>query len=170
VRLVDDDGGPVGDGVPGEIQVSGPTVFREYWHRPDATRDAFTADGWFRTGDVATRSAGVYRILGRASLDIIKTGGYKVSALEIEEVLRTHPSIADCAVVGVEDMEWGQRVGAAAVLMPECELTLDELRAWAKQRLAPYKVPSVLRVIDELPRNAMGKVVKPDLVKRFVST
>jgi malonyl-CoA/methylmalonyl-CoA synthetase len=168
VRLVDDDGRPVGDGVPGEIQVSGPTVFHEYWRRADATRDAFTADGWFRTGDVATRSAGVYRILGRASLDIIKTGGYKVSALEIEEVLRTHPAIADCAVVGVEDPEWGQRVAAAAVLVPDREVALDELRAWAKQVLAPYKVPSLLRVVEELPRNAMGKVVKRDVSALFV--
>ena len=118
VRLVDEAQHAVADGTPGEIQVRGPTVFREYWRRPDATRAAFTADGWFRTGDVATRADGVYRILGRASIDIIKTGGYKVSALEIEEALRAHPAIAECAVVGVDDPEWGQRVAAAVVLAP----------------------------------------------------
>jgi malonyl-CoA/methylmalonyl-CoA synthetase len=167
VRLVDEAGCAVADGTPGEIQVSGPTVFREYWRRPEATRDAFTADGWFRTGDVATRSDSVYRILGRASLDIIKSGGYKVSALEIEEVLRGHPSIEECAVIGVEDPEWGQRVAAVVVLAPGTMLELNELRAWAKQHLAPYKVPSLLRVVAHLPRNAMGKVMKPDVAKQF---
>ncbi len=167
VRLVDDAGREVADDMPGEIQVSGPTVFQEYWRRPDATHAAFTADGWFKTGDVATRTAGVYRLLGRASVDIIKTGGYKVSALEIEEVLRTHPAIADCAVVGVKDPDWGQRVAAAVLLEPGAALELDALRAWAKQRLAPYKIPTLLRVLPELPRNPMGKVVKPNVARLF---
>src|SRR5262245_40551288 len=167
VRLVDEAGREVADGVPGEIQVSGPTVFREYWRRPEATRDAFTADGWFRTGDVAVRAGGAYRILGRASIDIIKTGGFKVSAIEIEEALRAHPAIADCSVVGIEDPEWGQRVAAAVVLKDGATLDLDTLRAWAKQHLAPYKVPTLLRVLPELPRNAMGKVLKPDVAKFF---
>src|SRR5262249_53707611 len=84
-------------GVPGPREGTGPAVFREYWYRPADTRQAFTADGWFKTGDVASRVDGIYRILGRESIDIIKTGGYKVSALEIEDVLRTHPDIAECA-------------------------------------------------------------------------
>jgi malonyl-CoA/methylmalonyl-CoA synthetase len=166
-RLVDDALTAVADGSPGEIQVRGPTVFSEYWRRPDETRTAFTPDGWFRTGDVAVRSGGVYRILGRASTDIIKTGGYKVSALEIEEALRAHPAIADCAVVGVDDPEWGQRVAAAVVLKPGCALDLPSLRAWGKDRLAPYKVPTLLHVVPELPRNAMGKVLKPDVARMF---
>ena len=167
VRLVDDAGRAVADDVPGEIQVRGATVFREYWRRPEATRDAFTTDNWFRTGDVATRTDGVYRILGRASLDIIKSGGYKVSALEIEEVLRGHPSIEECAVIGVDDPEWGQRVAAVVVLAAGASLELDELRTWAKQQLAPYKVPSLLRVVAHLPRNAMGKVLKPEVAQQF---
>ena len=167
VRLVDEMRHDVRDGTPGEIQVRGPTVLAEYWRRPDATRDAFTPDGWFRTGDVATRRDGVYRILGRASIDIIKTGGYKVSALEIEEALRAHPAIADCAVVGVEDPEWGQRVAAAAVLASGATLDLDTLRQWAKQRLAPYKIPTLLHVVAELPRNSMGKIVKPEVATFF---
>jgi malonyl-CoA/methylmalonyl-CoA synthetase len=167
VRLVDEAQHAVPDGMPGEIQVRGPTVFREYWRRPEATREAFTADGWFRTGDVATRADGVYRILGRASIDIIKTGGYKVSALEIEEALRAHPGIADCAVVAVDDPEWGQRVAAAVVVVAGATLDLDALRQWAKQRLAPYKVPTLLRVVADLPRNPMGKVVKSQVARIF---
>ncbi|MFQ5740300.1 MAG: acyl-CoA synthetase [Acidobacteriota bacterium] len=150
----------------GEIQVKGPSVFLEYWGRAEATREAF-CDGWFCTGDMAVIEDGCYRILGRSSVDIIKTGGYKVSALEIEEVLRTHPAIRECAVVGVEDPEWGERVSAAVLTQPGRALALDHLRDWAKQRLAHYKVPSRLLVVRELPRNPMGKVTKPEVKKLF---
>src|SRR5207249_4054061 len=140
VRLVDEAGRPVPAGTPGEIEVRGETVFLEYWRRPDATGAAFR-DGWFRTGDVAVSEHGAYRMLGRSSVDIIKTGGYKVSALEVEEVLRTHPAIAECAVVGVEDPEWGERICAAVEPRGDANLTLATLQAWAKERLAPYKIP-----------------------------
>ena len=166
VRLVDERGAPVVAGTPGELQVRGPTVFLEYWRRPDATAAAFQ-DGWFRTGDVAQLEGGSYRILGRSSVDIIKTGGYKISALEIEEVLRTHPAVAECAVVGVEDVEWGERVCAAVELAPACDLTLPQLQGWVKERLAPYKVPRALSVVRALPRNALGKVMKPEVAKLF---
>ncbi len=166
VRLVNESGAEVAPDAPGEIEVRGPTVFKEYWQRPDATRDAFR-DGWFRTGDTAVVENGVYRILGRTSIDIIKTGGHKVSALEIEEVLRTHPAIAECAVVGMPDAEWGERVAVAVVLRENAWLALDELRAWAKDRLAVYKVPSRLLTLNELPRNAMGKVTKPTVAGLF---
>ncbi len=142
-------------------------MFTEYWRRPEATSESFTDDGWFLTGDVSVREDGVYRILGRESVDIIKTGGYKVSALEIEDVLRTHEEIDECAVVGVEDEEWGQRVAAVVVLREGGTLELEPLRTWSKQRLAAYKVPTLLKVLDELPRNPMGKVTKPDLMKLF---
>jgi malonyl-CoA/methylmalonyl-CoA synthetase len=145
--------------VEGEIEVRGPGVFREYWRRPDETRDAFH-DGWFRTGDVAVLEDGSYRLLGRSSVDIIKTGGYKVSALEIEEVIREHPSVSDCAVTGVPDDDWGERVSVDVELRAGAKLTLEELRDWMKDRLAPYKVPKELRPVQALPRNAMGKVVK----------
>jgi malonyl-CoA/methylmalonyl-CoA synthetase len=169
VRLSDESGAAVPDGAPGEIQVAGPTVFREYWRRPEATAAAFTPDGWFRTGDVAVRERGAFRILGRASVDIIKTGGFKVSALEIEDVLSHHPAIRECAVVGLDDPEWGQRVAAVVALSPDHALDLAALRAWAKERLAPYKVPTALRIVDALPRNPMGKVVKPDLRSLFAA-
>ena len=166
VRLVDEEGAPVPEGTPGEIEVRGPAVFLEYWQRPDETRAAFR-DGWFRTGDVAVREDGSYRLLGRTAVDIIKTGGYKVSALEIEEVLRTHPAVAECAVVGVADEEWGERVAAALELRPAATLSLPALQEWAKARLAPYKVPRVIRVVDALPRNAVGKVLKPEVTPLF---
>jgi len=166
VRLVDERGEPVGDGVAGEIEVRGPTVFMEYLGRPEATREAFRG-GWFRTGDVAVRAAGVYRILGRQSVDIIKTGGEKVSALEIEAVLGAHPAIAECAVVGVADADWGERVSAAVVLAAGRALKLEELRDWARERLASFKLPGRLVAVDELPRNAMGKVVKPRVRELF---
>lgn len=166
VRLVDETLNAVPDGTPGQIQVKGPTVFREYWQRPSETEKAFV-EGWFKTGDVAVRENGSFRILGRESVDIIKTGGYKVSALEIEDELRNHEAIEQCAVVGVEDPEWGERVAAAVVVKEGNSLSLDTLRAWAKERLAIYKVPSRLLILPELPRNAMGKVVKPELAQQF---
>jgi len=166
VHLVDEDGIEVPEGQPGEVEVEGPTVFREYWQRPEETRAAFR-NGWFRTGDMAVVEEGYYRLLGRTSVDIIKTGGFKVSALEIEEVLRTHGDIAECAVVGVADEEWGERVSAAVELKQGASLDLYELQAWAKTLLAPYKVPRALSVVPALPRNAMGKVVKPQVARLF---
>jgi malonyl-CoA/methylmalonyl-CoA synthetase len=166
VRLVDEQGRTVPPGTPGEIEVRGGSVFLEYWGRPEATREAFR-DGWFRTGDVAVLEDGAYRILGRNSVDIIKTGGYKVSALEIEEVLRTHPDVGECAVVGVEDPEWGERVAVAVELRGGGSLDLETLKGWSKNRLAPYKIPRALRVVTALPRNAIGKVTKPEVAALF---
>ncbi|HYK82292.1 MAG TPA: acyl-CoA synthetase [Gemmatimonadales bacterium] len=166
LRLVSETGTPVESGTVGEIEVRGPGVFLEYWRQPEATAAAFR-DGWFRTGDVAVYERGAYRILGRQSVDIIKTGGYKVSALEIEEVLRTHPAVAECAVVGVEDPDWGERVSVAVELRPDGALSLAALEAWAKERLAPYKVPRALRCVAALPRNALGKVMKPEVAALF---
>jgi malonyl-CoA/methylmalonyl-CoA synthetase len=166
VRLVDESGEPVAPGTPGEIQVRSPGVFLEYWQNPDATARAFRG-GWFCTGDLAVVEDGHYRIMGRMSVDIIKTGGYKVSALEIEEVLRSHPDIQECAVVGVAHAEWGEQVCAALVLKPGCHLTLEAFRGWAKGQLAVYKVPARILSVAELPRNAMGKVTKPTVAQLF---
>jgi len=168
VRLVDDAGREVVTGTPGELEVRGPSVFLEYWQRPEETSAAFR-DGWFRTGDVAVLEDGSYRLLGRTSVDIIKTGGFKVSALEIEEVLRTHPAIAECAVVGVSDEDWGECVSAAVELRHGATLSLDDLQQWAKPQLAPYKIPRALQPVSALPRNAMGKVVKPEVAGLFKS-
>ena len=116
----------------------------------DPTREVYVA-----------AEGGAYRIAGRLSTDIIKSGGYKISALEIENVLAAHPAIAECCVVGLPDDTWGERVAAAVVLRPGTSLELDGLRDWARGVLAPYKCPTVLRVVGALPRNVMGKVVKP---------
>jgi malonyl-CoA/methylmalonyl-CoA synthetase len=166
VQLVDEAGQPVAPGSPGEIEVRGPAVFREYWRKPDATAAAFR-NGWFRTGDMAIVENGAYRILGRTSVDIIKTGGHKVSALEIEETLREHPAVSECAVVGVNDPEWGERVGAAIVCREGAALELTALRDWARDKLANYKLPSRLLTVETLPRNAMGKVTKPAVAALF---
>jgi malonyl-CoA/methylmalonyl-CoA synthetase len=163
-RIVDERGTPMEEGSPGELEIRGPGVFREYWRRPEETAQAFR-DGWFRTGDVAVVEGGTYRLLGRTSVDIIKTGGYKVSALEIEDVLREHPTVADCAVVALPDPMWGERVCAAVEPRPGRAISSDELIAWARERLAPYKVPKDVHAVSELPRNAMGKVVKPDVAR-----
>ncbi len=163
VRLVDERGEAVDEGRPGEIQVRGRSVFREYWRRPVETEEAFTPDGWFRTGDLALVEEGTYRILGRIGQDILKSGGEKLSALEIEDALRAHPDVSDCAVVGIADAEWGERVCAAVEARANAALRADALRAWARERLAPAKVPKTVLVVESLPRNAMGKVIKPDV-------
>jgi malonyl-CoA/methylmalonyl-CoA synthetase len=170
VQLRDESGRELTDpAVPGEIHVRGPGVFLEYWNRPEATRMAFRGD-WFCTGDVAVVEDGYYRILGRSSVDIIKTGGYKVSALEIEEALRGHPSVKDCAVVGVEDPEWGERVCTAVVpASTSSSDSAESLKEWLAERIAPYKLPRRWLFVAELPRNAMGKVTKPAVKELFGS-
>ncbi|MBL9183943.1 MAG: acyl-CoA synthetase [Verrucomicrobiaceae bacterium] len=150
---------------PGEIQVRGPTVFQAYWNRPEATAETFE-DGWFRTGDMAVLERGYYRIMGRLSVDIIKSGGYKLSALEIEAALLEHPLIAECAVIGLPDDTWGEAVSAAVVLKSGT-LEFAALRDWCKGRLSVYKIPQRLTVVRELPRNAMGKVTKPAVKALF---
>ncbi|MBF0288702.1 MAG: acyl-CoA synthetase [SAR324 cluster bacterium] len=167
IRLVDDAGNEVREeNVPGEIQMKSDSVFLEYWKNPEATRNTFSGD-WFCTGDIAVLTKGYYRILGRSSVDIIKSGGYKVSALEIEEILRTHPLIQECAVVGIESDEWGELVAAAIQMENHQQLTLRELRDWGKERLAPYKVPQMIKQVEALPRNVMGKVTKAQVKKLF---
>ena len=168
LRLVGDDGSSIhGEGEPGEIQIRGPAVFQEYWRLPEVT-DASFVDGWFRTGDMAVLEDGYYRILGRLSVDIIKSGGYKLSALEIEDTLRNHPAIREVAVVGMEDELWGESVAAAVVLADGAALDLPTLRDWAGDHLSKYKVPKKLAVLTDFPRNAMGKVKKPAVKDLFV--
>jgi malonyl-CoA/methylmalonyl-CoA synthetase len=162
-RLVDDGGVPLGEGVPGEIQIKGPTVFTEYWERPEATAEAFTDDGWFRTGDTAVVEDGRYRILGRSSVDILKSGGEKISALEIEDVLLRHDAIGEAAVVGIDDEEWGQRV--VAVVVATAPVAADELKEWCRAHLAAHKVPKAYLFTDVIPRNPLGKTLKPDVIR-----
>jgi malonyl-CoA/methylmalonyl-CoA synthetase len=170
VRIVGDDGR---DADSGELWIAGPSVFVGYHGRPDKTNESFVREGavrWFKTGDTVARDPdGYVRILGRTSVDILKSGGYKLSALEIEEAIREHPGVGEVAVVGVPDPEWGDRVVACVIARPGREAACEEapLRAFLKERIAPYKVPRQVVVMRDLPRNAMGKVVKPELVKKL---
>ena len=167
VRLKAESGAIItGEDEPGEIQVRGPGVFAAYWNRPEVSTESFD-EGWFRTGDMAVLERGYYRIMGRLSVDIIKSGGYKLSALEIEATLLEHPQIVECAIVGLPDDTWGEAVSAAVVLRDQGSLDLAALREWCKERLSVYKIPQRLLVVNELPRNAMGKVTKPAVAKLF---
>jgi malonyl-CoA/methylmalonyl-CoA synthetase len=174
LRLVDDDGSAVhgdDDETIGEVHVRGPNVFLGYLNRPDATAATFTEDGWFITGDMATRGAGDYiRLVGRRATDLIKSGGYKIGAGEIEGSLREHPAVADAAVTGEPDEDLGERVIAWVVLEREADpghaahedLRL-ELTEHVAARLAPHKRPRIVRFLSELPRNELGKIQKKRL-------
>jgi malonyl-CoA/methylmalonyl-CoA synthetase len=145
----------------GEIEVRGPNVFAGYWNRPDATEVSFTADGWFRTGDLGeVDDDGYLRIVGR-SKELIISGGFNVYPREVEDVLAQHPAFAEVAVAGRPSAEWGEEVTAFVVARRGADVPgVADLREWARDRLAPYKLPRGLVVVDELPRNALGKVVK----------
>ncbi|WP_430376782.1 acyl-CoA synthetase [Streptomyces sp. B1-3] len=165
LRLVEEDGStiPSCDGeTVGEIQVRGPNLFTEYLNRPDATAAAFTADGWFRTGDMAVRDAdGYVRIVGRKATDLIKSGGYKIGAGEIENALLEHPGVREAAVTGEPDPDLGERIVAWIVPAdPESPPELEELADHVAGRLAPHKRPRVLHHLAALPRNDMGKIMK----------
>lgn len=166
VRIADENNIEVAQGQTGEIQVKGPNIFKEYWQKPQATEDSFV-DGWFKTGDIAVFHNGYYRILGRNSVDIIKSGGYKISALEIEEVLRKHPAIKDCGVVGIPDEEWGEIICASLILEGDTD-SMPELKNWLQDKLPAYQLPRKYLVQDDLPRNVMGKVTKKELQKLFM--
>lgn len=165
LRLVEDDGSVVAahDGeTVGEIQVRGSNLFTEYLNRPEATAAAFTADGWFRTGDVAVRDPdGYVRIVGRKATDLIKSGGYKIGAGEIENALLEYPGVREAAVTGEPDADLGERIVAWVVPVdPEAPPTEGELADHVARRLAPHKRPRVVRYLDALPRNDMGKIMK----------
>lgn len=169
LAITDEYGEPVPENEPGEMRIRAPTVFAGYDEDDGATQAAFR-DGWFLTGDTARRAPdGYVTILGRTSVDILKSGGEKLSALEIEDALREHPDIADVAVVGLPDETWGDAV--VAVVVPRVgrtdTVTESTLRAWAKTRLTGYKVPKRVVVVPELPRNPLGKVVKGELIRRL---
>ena len=147
----------------GELCVRGPVVTAGYWHRPEATAETFTEDGWLHTGDVGRVDAdGYVQVLDRLK-DMIIRGGENIYSLEVENVLAHHPAIAEVAVVGVPDPVFGERVRAVAVLRPGETVALEELRAWAGPRLADYKQPAELVTVGQLPRNANGKVMKKQL-------
>jgi fatty acid CoA ligase FadD36 len=161
-RLVDDDGAPAphdGETI-ARLQLQSPTMFDGYLNLPDATAEAFDADGWYRTGDMAViDGGGMHRIVGRESVDLIKSGGYRIGAGEVEAALLGHPSVSEAAVVGVPDDDLGQRIVAFVVGDAEPEALID----FVAQQLSVHKRPREVRVVDSLPRNSMGKVLKKEL-------
>ena len=162
-RLEDEDGSPAphdGETI-GRLQVRTPTVFDGYLNDPAATAEAFEPEGWYRTGDVATIDpGGMHRIVGRESVDLIKSGGYRIGAGEIETALLGHPGVGEVAVVGLADEDLGQRIVAFVV----GDAGTDELIAFVAQQLSVHKRPREIRIVDSLPRNAMGKVIKNKLI------
>src|SRR5436190_12502300 len=165
VRLLDDAGNDIsGTGdeeALGEVWVRGPNLFLGYLNRPDSTSESMR-DGWFRTGDLAARSSdGWIRIVGRRSTDLIKTGGFKVGAGEVEAALLEHPAVAEAAVAGIPDDDLGERI--VAWVVPRAAADADELRRHVAGLLSPHKRPREIRFLEELPRNAMGKVLKERL-------
>lgn len=173
VRVADEQHNDItAEGCMGELQVRGKNLFRCYYNKPEITAESFYTDAagnrWFKTGDMVSIENGYYKIAGRMSSDIIKSGGYKISALEIENVLLVHPEIAACAVVGLPDITWGEKVAAALVMKSGKTITVDELKEFLQPLLAPYKQPTVIKLMNDLPRNAMGKVLKKDLLSLFV--
>jgi malonyl-CoA/methylmalonyl-CoA synthetase len=151
---------PLPPGEIGEIEVYGPHVFVGYWNRPEATAEAFSADGWFKTGDLGWYSDdGYYTITGRAR-ELIISGGYNIYPREIEDVLETHPAVAEVAVIGLPDAEFGEQVVAAIVPKKQYNIESDEIIEFCRERLASYKKPRQVIFVDTLPRNALGKVQK----------
>jgi fatty acid CoA ligase FadD36 len=162
-RLVAEDGSPIAhDGATvGELQVRGEVVFSGYLGRPDATAASFTQDGWFRTGDMAViESDGTHRIVGRASTDLIKSGGFRIGAGEVENALLAHPAVREAAVIGVPDDDLGQRIAAFVVADG---VTEPELIDFVAGSLSAHKRPRSVSFVNALPRNAMGKVRKDQL-------
>jgi fatty acid CoA ligase FadD36 len=167
-RLLDDVGAPAphdGETI-GHLYVRGPMMFDGYVNRPEATAEVLTTDGWYRTGDVAViDNGGMHRIVGRESVDLIKSGGYRIGAGEIETVLLGHPSVAEVAVVGWPDDDLGQRIVAFVVVSQGGKVDVAELIDSVGQQLSAHKRPREVRVVDALPRNAMGKVLKKELLR-----
>ncbi|XP_053657994.1 malonate--CoA ligase ACSF3, mitochondrial [Anopheles marshallii] len=157
------------DSIAGQLHVKGSSVFSAYWQRPQETASEFDAEGWFRTGDTARYENGTIRILGRTSVDIIKSGGFKLSALEIETALHEHPDTSDVAVLGLPDETWGQRVVAVISLRDQAAATpetfsIPKLLVWLEQKLPKQAIPKEVRIVEEIPRNAMGKINKRELI------
>ena len=163
-RLVSETGEDVGVGEVGELVLRGPTVFAGYWNRPEATADALR-EGWFHSGDLGMRDAEGFVTLVDRKKDMIITGGENVYPIEVEQVLHRHPAIADVAVVGVGDAQWGETV--LAVVVASGDVDPAEVIAYARERIAHFKAPRRVEVVDELPRNATGKLLKRVLREQF---
>jgi long-chain acyl-CoA synthetase len=164
IRLVDDTGLDVPAGDVGELWIRTPCALDEYFGAPEATCEVLT-DGWFRTGDLAAQTPhGYVSIVGRKRERILRAG-YSVFPPEVERVLASHPAVAEAAVVGVVHAELGEDVAAFVALRPGAAATEPDLIAWCRERLAAYKYPRSIAILDRLPRNATGKIAKSELVR-----
>ena len=162
LRIVDDDGEDIPDGVPGEIAIQGENLMKGYWNRPEATAEAIP-DGWFRTGDIATRDGdGYYTIVDRKK-DLIIRGGYNVYPREVEEVLYEHPCVAEAAVIGIKHADLGEEIGAAVALKRGAHAEAEELKTFVRGRLAAYKYPREVWFVDALPKGATGKILRREV-------
>jgi len=167
LKVVDDQGNEVKAGSVGELWVQGPGVLKGYWNAPEATANAVTEDGWLRTGDLARRGPfGTVLFVGR-SKDVIKSGGYSVYALEVQEALEDHPDVLEAAVIGIPDERLGEIPAAVVRLAEGCKLESLDLPAWANERLAHYKVPKRFVAVEDLPRTGTNKVQKTELQQLF---
>ncbi len=160
LRIVDDNNEPLPAGERGEICISGPNIMKGYWNRPEATAEAIDAQGWFHSGDVGYLDEDGFLFICDRLKDMVISGGENVYPAEVESVLYKHDAIAEVAVIGLPDEKWGEAVTAVTALHEGCELTLEELREFAETQLARYKLPLRLHIVDELPRNPAGKVLK----------
>jgi long-chain acyl-CoA synthetase len=163
MKVVDDAGNEVPQGEPGEILIRGHNVMKGYWNRAEATAAAIDADGWFRSGDVATVDTDGYFFIVDRKKDLIIRGGYNVYPREIEEVIYEHPAVREVAVVGVPHDELGEEVGAAVALKEGERASEDELRAHVKEQVAAYKYPRLIWFVDELPKGPTGKILKREI-------
>lgn len=160
--------------ITGNLLVKGANVFKEYWNKPEATKKEFTEDGWFSTGDMAAFDTlnNSFKILGRNSCDIIKSRGYKISALEMETKLLENPIIEDCAVIAIPDELFGQKIVAlvkSREAQEEPEAIVKAIKEWSEKKFATYSLPSIIKIVNKIPRNQLGKVNKAELVKDFVA-
>jgi fatty-acyl-CoA synthase len=167
MRVVDESGAPSAADEIGEVQFRGPNVFAGYWRRPDATAEAFTPDGWFRTGDLGRLDEEGFLTLVDRKKDMVITGGENVYSAEVEDVLFAHPKVGEAAVIGLPDPKWGESVFAVVVARSGMSITPEELAEHCRARLAKYKTPKGFAFIDALPRNAAGKVLKRELRSRY---
>jgi long-chain acyl-CoA synthetase len=161
-RLVDDQWNDVGEGEVGEIAIRGHNVMKGYWQRPEATQEALR-DGWFRTGDMARRDDDGYYFIVDRKKDLIIRGGYNVYPREVEEVLYEHPDVIEAAVIGLPDATLGEEVCAVVALRPGASASPDELRRFAKERVAAYKYPRHVWLVEALPKGPTGKILKREI-------
>ncbi len=164
MKLVDETGSDLALGEVGEILIRGHNVMKGYWRNPEATAEAISAEGWFRSGDLARMDEEGYFFIVDRKKDLIIRGGYNVYPREIEEVLYSHPAVREAAVVGVPHAELGEEVGAAVAFKPGAVATAEELRDFVKEQMAAYKYPRLVWFVDELPKTATGKILKRELI------